>query len=226
MTLPTYLRKHGYITAGCGKVFHPDACTGGDGGGSPNFKNFSHSKGDDPRAWSYFEYGAEANKTQEQWGTIPGPGDPVFNKTHGPSFQESSLSDEEQTDGMLATNAIQRFSNFSRDGIGRNASAPFFLSVGFHKPHLPHIVPKKYFDLYDVETVSIAANPAVPQHFKEENWHEDGTFAMRSFNNMKPLFHRDNFSFDTPIDDANMREIRRGYFAATSFVDAQVGSSY
>ena len=68
------------------------------------------------RAWSYGRYYAEANVTQEQWGTIPGPKDAVFNHTMGLSLLESTLTDEEQTDGMITTNAMERLRNFSRDG--------------------------------------------------------------------------------------------------------------
>jgi len=125
MTLPTFLRRNGFVTAGNGKLFHPDACR------SP----FTHASGDDPRAWSYGPYGVEANKTQEAWGTIPGPHDQVFNGTMGLSFMESPLPDEETTDGMLATGTIERLANFSREGIGKaGAGRPFFLSTGFHKP--------------------------------------------------------------------------------------------
>ena len=165
MTLPTYFRQHGFHTAGGGKLFHPDACKAST--------NCTHSNGDDPRAWSYGTYWTEANFTQEQWGTIPGPGDAVYenasipapeggvcrfrDQIHGTCTGKSllpiPLTDEETTDGMMATNAIERLANFSRDGIGRRSanSTPFFLSIGFHKPHLPHIVPSKYYDLYDVK---------------------------------------------------------------------------
>jgi arylsulfatase A-like enzyme len=130
MTLPTYFRQQGFTTAGVGKIFHPDACAG----------SFNHTVGDDPRAYSYYDYGVEANRTQEQWGSIPGPHDKVFNGTMGLSFYESPLPDAQQTDGMLATNAVLRFANFSRDGIGKKgANKPFFHAVGFHKPHLPHV---------------------------------------------------------------------------------------
>jgi len=50
MTLPTYLRQQGYVTAGNGKIFHPDACS--------KYSGFSHTLGDDPRAWSYDTYAA------------------------------------------------------------------------------------------------------------------------------------------------------------------------
>ena len=58
----------------------------------------------------------------------------------------SPLTDEQLPDGQLATDAIARFANMSKAGIGKNLEAggrPFFSAVGFHKPHLPHIVPAK-----------------------------------------------------------------------------------
>jgi iduronate 2-sulfatase len=173
LTLPLYMRQHGYVTAGVGKLFHPDAC------GTPN----SHARGDDARAWSYeYGYGVEANMSQEQWGSIPGPHSPVFNQTMGVSFLPTpdatywgAATDEETTDGMLAANAVERLANFSRDGIGKDGGAPFFHSVGFHKPHLPHIVPQKWFDMYPLDGVSLPPNSKVPSGFKEENWHTHRT---------------------------------------------------
>ena len=106
------MRRSGFVTAGNGKLFHPDACQAvGD-------KTFTHKNGDDPRGYS-LPYFAEANVTQEQWGTIPGPNDPVFNGTMGLSWAESPLTDEEETDGMLATNGVERLAQFAREGVGK-----------------------------------------------------------------------------------------------------------
>ena len=71
--------------------------------------------------------------SEEQFGTIPGPNFPVFNGTIGPIWMKSNLTDEEQTDGQIATNSIERLANFSRDGIGKADGKPFFLATGFHK---------------------------------------------------------------------------------------------
>lgn len=214
MTLPTYVRQHGYVTAGNGKLFHPDACAG---------YGFTHQQGDDPRAYSE-PYFVEANVTQEQWGTIPGPHDPVFNHTMGVSWAASPLSDEEETDGILASHGVDTLARFATHGIGKPGGRPFFLSVGLHKPHLPHIVPAKYFDMYPLESISLAPNRHVPSGFAEENWHADGNGELRSYNlNAAPAFESSNFSFHTPLNQNFSREQRRGYFAATSFMDAQVG---
>jgi arylsulfatase A-like enzyme len=219
MTLPTYMRQQGFVTAGNGKLFHPDACDG-EGGGRPNTKlpAFSHVNGDDPRAWSYGEYGVEADEGQEQFGCIASECSTRL------SFAESALADDEETDGLLATNTVERLANFSRDGIGKpGVNWPFFLSTGFHKPHLPQIVPKKYFDLYNPANISVAPNPQVPAGFKEENFHADGTWELKSYSNANAAFSKDQQSFRTPVDASFARAQRRAYFAATSFTDANVG---
>ena len=228
MTLPTYFRDvGGYATAGVGKIFHPDACNGM----APIFKGvFSHKAGDDPRAWSS-GYGVEANFSQEQWGSIPGPHDPVFDFRMGLSYNESDLDDGQQTDGLLAADAIAKLAGFRAAGIGISASAddnalttPFFLAVGFHKPHLPHIVPQKYFDMSPLENISVPPNPLPPKGFLEHNWHGPGSAEIQSYNlNAGPEFRREGFAFQHPIEDDYARRLRRGYFAATSFVDAQIG---
>ena len=56
MTLPTYFARHGFATAGVGKIFHPDACTRMH---QPDYLRFSHRLGDDHRAWNHGEYGVE-----------------------------------------------------------------------------------------------------------------------------------------------------------------------
>jgi iduronate 2-sulfatase len=240
MTLPTYFAQNGHVTSGNGKLFHPDACTLLRGI-EPSFgPDFAHLVGDDARAWNHGDYGVEGmlqqpfdNATnqfsEEQWGTIPGPREAIFaNWTHtqGPDWMRSPLSDEEQTDGQLATDTVNRIANFSDAGIGKAGGKPFFLSTGFHKPHTPWIVPSKYFDLYDTSKVSLPPNPHVPAGFTEEHWHANGNREISGYQNPGAIpepFDDSVFGFRTPVDNQTVRELRHAYFAATSFVDAQIG---
>ena len=156
-------------------------------------------------------------------GSIPGPYYPVFDGQMGDSWQISPLTDEEQPDGMIATNAVERFVNFSRDGIGKAGGKRFFHAVGFHKPHLPHIVPQKYYDMYELGSISLPPNPNVPVGMKAENWRYDGNVEMGGYGNNPAFQNTSEFGFEKPLPDQKQRELRRGYFAATSFLDAQAG---
>eukprot|EP00051_Salpingoeca_urceolata_P028168 m.485386 g.485386 ORF g.485386 m.485386 type:complete len:530 (+) comp23798_c0_seq1:43-1632(+) len=208
MTLPYYFRLHGYVTFGNGKIFHPDACGPAD----------PHSLGDDKRAWT-LPYFVEPECVQ--WGSVPCPHDKVWNGTMGDSILQSNLTDNDLTDGQLASNAEQMLAKFSNQGLGRGDN-PFFMAVGFHKPHLPHIAPQKYFDMYPISSVSLPPNPKVPKNFPSPHfWYPSS--EMRSYEDANAAFNRDGFSYSHPVSDDDQRAHRQAYFAASSFVDAQVG---
>lgn len=238
MTLPTYLARHGFVTSGTGKIYHPDACTNMHQPHSYGHK-FAHAVGDDFRAWNHGTYGVEGRLekpernvierySEEQFGSIPGPFFTEFKGTTGDSWLPvQNITDEQEVDGLLATDAISRLQDFSQNSIG-GASAdekPFFLAVGFHKPHLPHNVPAKYFDLYDRDNISLPPSRFPPVGFLEENWHADGTAEMATYNNnVQALDQKDGtFGFEKPLNESKTRELRHGYFAATTFIDAQIG---
>ena len=105
----------------------------------------------------------------------------------GPSSDPMQhITDLEHPDGKIATFAVNMLANFSRHGVGHKGSGqPFFLSAGLHKPHLPHIVPQKYFDLYpDVGKISLPHNLEVPLNFPKEAWSPSG--EMRGYDDMGP----------------------------------------
>ena len=124
VTLPQFFRKQGYISAGMGKIFHPVKYMG---------------KYDDIAggSWSmpYF-HGIGGEDTKHK-----------LNATNcgvNSSIEDDSL----YTDGMIAEHAIKTMRNFSK----ASNSAPFFIAVGFHRPHLPWVVPSRYFDMYPKES--------------------------------------------------------------------------
>jgi len=88
----------------------------------------------------------------------------------------------------------------------------FFLAVGFLKPHLPFVAPKKYYDLYPRRNLSLADNPFPPKDVPRialTNWGE-----LRAYSDIPKK---------GPLSDEKALELIRGYFAATSYVDAQIG---
>ncbi len=85
------------------------------------------------------------------------------------------------------------------------------MAVGFSKPHLPFVAPKKYWDMYDAATIKLADNPDHPQHMPEIALTNSG--EMRSGYTIPPGV----------VGDTLARHLRHGYYACVSFVDAQIG---
>jgi uncharacterized sulfatase len=110
-------------------------------------------------------------------------------------YMQARGTDEEQTDGKVAAETIKM--------LEANKDKPFFIGCGFYRPHVPDIAVKKWFDLYPLEKVTL---PKEPEHV--------GGIPPIALT-VKPA----NFG----LESEKLREFKRAYFAATSFVDAQVG---
>ena len=154
-SLPHYFRQNGYVTAGGGKIFHPGVCDGLE-------------FGEDRLAWSLPYYHAPC----------PGHGSyPCADSHNRPYswFSNETATDDQVPDGMIAMNAIERLHNLTKAEPG----APFFLAVGFHKPHLPHVAPKKYFDMYPIENIDMPKNHHAPDGLPPLAWNSCG--EIRSY---------------------------------------------
>jgi iduronate 2-sulfatase len=100
-----------------------------------------------------------------------------------------------------------------------NPRQPFFLAVGFMKPHLPLTIPEEYFDYYPLKEVGLPVNPYAPVKMPNIAWNSYG--ELMSYGDMKKL----NVTGDvnTTIPDYKAREIRRAYYAAVTYIDALIG---
>jgi iduronate 2-sulfatase len=124
----------------------------------------------------------------------------------GPAWEAADVPDGEYLDGRVADGAIATLRELKDGG------QPFFLGVGFHKPHLPFVAPKKYFDLYDLDKIELTGVRKPPENGPAIALHS--SFELRT---------RTLVPTSGPIDDATSRELLRAYYACTSFIDAQVG---
>jgi uncharacterized sulfatase len=182
VTLPQLFQRHGYFVARVGKLYHY---------GVPG--QIGTSGLDDPPSWQHVVNPRGRDKEEEG---------KIFSLTPGQfggtlSWLAAEGSDLEQTDGIGATEAIKL--------LEANKDKPFFLAVGFYRPHTPYVAPKKYFDLYPPENIKL---PAVPANARE------GRPAL-AFGSAK----REQ---DT-MTDPQRKEALQAYHAATTFMDAQVG---
>ena len=133
-----------------------------------------------------------------------GPPSSGFNM-RGPAYEGADVPDNTFTDGKVAELALASLREMSKK------KEPFFLAVGFIKPHLPFVSPKKYWDMYDPAKIDLAPNKFRPKDAPE--------FAVLAGGEIR------NYSGipETAIPDDMARKLKHGYYAAISYTDAQVG---
>ncbi len=184
LTLPQHFQQQGYFTQNIGKIYH----------------NWIHELQGDPASWSVPAVMHFANHGSDK-PQVDGPLPP--NLATDPKCECRDVPDDAYFDGRVATLAIEALRQ------RRQAEEPFFLAVGFWKPHSPFNAPKKYWDLYAREDLSPPANPNWPTGAPQIAWHNSREILGRP----------------TPrtLDEAAVLEIRHGYLAAISYLDAQIG---
>ncbi|MEN9536917.1 MAG: hypothetical protein RLZZ178_914 [Verrucomicrobiota bacterium] len=124
----------------------------------------------------------------------------------GPAYESGDVPDDTYTDGKTARLAAQTLAELKQKG------KPFFLAVGMAKPHLPFVSPKKYWDLYDPAKIYVPAFQKLPAGAPGFVGHTNG--ELSSYAGMPK---------DGIVDAATARMLRHGYYAAISYMDAQVG---
>lgn len=127
VTLPQHFKQHGYTAVGIGKLFHNES------GAKPRFPFADRPSWSEPPIYA----------TGPHWRDWVVPGDPSGPKEKGGPIQCLDVLDDAYLDGRIAAAAVARL------GELKTAGQPFFLGVGFWKPHLPFNAPKRYWDLYD-----------------------------------------------------------------------------
>ena len=116
------------------------------------------------------------------------------------------VTDQELVDGQIATDGIELMRSLGK------SDQPFFLAVGFKKPHLPFVAPKKYWDLYQREDFALAEHSGDIKNATGFALHDSPEF--RAY---------DGIPAGGEISEPLQREAIHGYYACTSFVDAQIG---
>lgn len=182
VTLPELFKKSGYFSARVGKIFHY---------GVPG--QIGTDGQDDPQSWNKVVNPAGRDKKEEHLLTNYTPDRGLGSSL---SWLEAEGEDEEQTDGIVAREAIRL--------MKENRDRPFFIAAGFYRPHCPYISPKKYFDMYPLETITLPVEPA--EHFK--NIPMPALFT-------NPLYWG--------LNEHQRKEVIRAYYASVSFMDAQLG---
>jgi len=186
ITLGQRFRQHGYQSVRIGKIFHYD-----------NPSAIGTSGNDDIYSWDQTvnpygrdkieEYKINTLTPRRYGGTL--------------SWLAADGTDEEQTDGIAAGEALKKLDDFAK------SNTPFFLAVGFFRPHTPFVAPKKYFDLYNRKKIEI---PEIPSDYLS-TLPDPAVKSIRAKKNQLNL------------EKERAQEIKEAYYATISFVDAQVG---
>lgn len=197
ISLPQHFRESGYYTVGLGKIYHPGY--------------------DDPKSWSEphqngagENYILAENKQRMAAGSAKG-GKKGKKKgasiaTRGEPFEMADVPDNAYHDGSLADMAIAKLQDL------KAKDRPFFLAVGFLKPHLPFNAPKKYWDLYDAAQLKLAENPFRPK--------DAPPYAVTDFGELRNYF---GVPESGPVSEDLARKLIHAYRAASSYTDANVG---
>jgi arylsulfatase A-like enzyme len=184
ITLPQLFKQHGWFSARVGKLYHYGVPSQIGTGGL-----------DDPASWDLAvnPRGRDRDEEDKIVKMHPGQlGDTL-------SWLAADGDDAEQTDGVGATEAIELLEKFKRE------KRPFFLGVGFFRPHTPYVAPKKWFDLYPTAKIELPALSA-----------DDKTRTPAA------AYASARKGQDAANDDLK-RDAIQAYHASTSFIDAQVG---
>ncbi|MCA9063353.1 MAG: sulfatase [Planctomycetaceae bacterium] len=183
VTLPQHFLKHGYFTQNIGKIYH----------------NWIHEVHGDPDSWSVpavMHFASHGTDKPVIDGDVP-PSSAV-----DPKCECRDVPDDAYFDGRVASLAVEALQQM------KTRDQPFFLAVGFWKPHSPFNAPRRYWDLYERSEIPLPDTPEWPAHAPRIAWHDSREIlGVRA----------------RSITDDNMREMRHGYLANISYLDAQIG---
>ncbi len=207
VTLPQQFKTHGYRTQAFGKLYHgafekayvgrtmddPLSWSAGHWYGSPQY--YFTLRGIEVARQVYAEKFHKSGAELDGW-----KGEFVQGlATEAPNVPDATLYDGEMTD-----RAIQALAELK--------GKPFFLAVGYLKPHLPFVAPRKYWDLYDRASLKLPSPSAAPKDAPAVALHNSAELRGQ-YTDMR----------NDPLSEAQTRELLHGYYACVSYVDALIG---
>ena len=132
-----------------------------------------------------------------------------IHETNRVSTECADVPDSVTLDGRVVAESARLLDELSVD------DQPFFLAVGFHKPHLPFVAPKKYWDLYDRDSIPLASFRDKPEGAP--------TYALQPGWEVRSQYDDVPKDFKVPIPEEKQKELIHGYYACVSFIDQQIG---
>jgi len=206
VTLQQHFKNNGYFSEGIGKLFHV-------GFEDPDSYSVPHrtGKGNAYALEENIRLLTEGGKVTQKGDTEDGSISST--RMRASATESADVPDEYYIDGNIAQLAVGSLNRLApkAKAESENEKQPFFLGVGFRKPHLPFCAPKKYWDLYDRSKIPLPY-PDKPKNAPDiafTTWGE-----LRSYSDIPDV---------GTCDDAKTKELIHGYYACVSYADAQIG---
>ena len=222
VTLPQHFKNVGYTTAGVGKIFDPRGVDKNSDALSWSLPFKRAHQLNYPQPWGPPTIGDYQNeKIKKRINTIinsndlkSGEAGDFLQTVYKPPFSSSPAPDEAYADGAIAAQAIRMI-----DGLSQNAK-PFFLAVGFKRPHLPFSAPQKYWNFYKRERMPLALFQDRGQNIGKLAFKRAGEISKFP---MDDRYYTTDSNGQLNLDSDFQRELVHGYYACVSFIDFQIG---
>tara|TARA_B100000900_G_C20587582_1_gene720256 strand:+ start:352 stop:1842 length:1491 start_codon:yes stop_codon:yes gene_type:complete len=200
-----HFRRNGYTTVGIGKLSHSvDGLVYG-------YKEKPSDVKEMPHSWDRFIF--NPGKWKTGWNAFfayaNGENRQSLNGLVKP-YESIDIADNGYPDGLILNSAVEELKKLKAE------NKPFFLGVGFFKPHLPFNAPKKYWDLYERSSIQIASDPLIPKNVHPKSVGKMGEFYNYKLSDEKPTLEK-------PVSDDYARKLIHGYYASISYVDHLIG---
>lgn len=216
VTLPQHFKNNGYYAQSFGKIFHGQWDTAYTGNSHQDPVSWSAPRWTSRPQYYFSPEGIRAAREVFARGedrflrdVERDPDNPDQWKDHfvrGLASEAPEVADDVPADGKMTTAAIAKLREL------HESDTPFFLAVGYAKPHLPFVAPKRFWDLYDPEKLPPVEQPKPPEGapgFALTAWGE-----LRAYSNMPKR---------GALTKAQTQRLRHGYAACVSYVDSQIG---
>jgi iduronate 2-sulfatase len=214
VTIPQHFKKNGYHTVCIGKIFHnymPDSVSWDE----PDLRPRQYLK----PAWlkrdgeTFYVNEKTQNRQKRKRDSLIElrPNYYADGWNNGPAWESEDVHDTLYFDGAQAELAKRTLKRLSK------SKEPFFLALGFFRPHLPFAAPKAYWDLYDRNELPLAPNDFLPDG--SPIFSSNSMYELRGYDGFKHLKHPSVSS----ISEDTARTLKHGYYASVSYVDAQLG---
>jgi len=217
VTMPMHFNKFGYHTVSVGKIFHnhmPDPISFVEPDLKPEEYKTPELIDRDPESF-YYDDDLMKELEQVRAERIKKNPNRVYSASqgwgYGRSYEwadapDSAFYDGAQTD--LALDTLDRI---------KEKDEPFYLALGYYRPHLPFVAPKKYWDLYDRDAISMATNPYLPEN--SPVWAINSMYELAACYDLEYVKHPSSFQ----LKEDTARLLKHGYYASVSYVDTCFG---